>query len=382
LPNQWTIPNEDFRLSLVKARSRNQKGVYKMSHILKRKRFVFIAVTVLLLVMVSAASAQHCQTVQGLVFMDDNMNGVWDVGEAGYSGEMQTVEEDDGWMHDQYVGATVTIYTPAYDDFVLESAGYTESGEEPACCHQDAMLDEEVENPNQVRPCLGTWGLPGIPDDIRLEVWVTAPEGYVLTSENPQYFITGEDSKPLDFGLAPVDEAKDVIDAKAADEEDKAVESMAYSFSPKGTGFVYGLVFIDENENGVWDVGEAGYGGEVQLVEEDDGWMHEEYVGATIKLTSPAYDEVKVTSAPYKEPEEDKALCTPQDYGETDDLNEHPLRPCAGTWGITQAGDNVYWVVDITAPEGYRLTSPNPQYYITGSGDPFVDFGIVPIDAE
>lgn len=354
-----------------------------MSHILERKRFVLIIVTVLLLVMVTGASAQHCETVQGLVFIDDNMNGVWDVGEAGYGGEMQTVEEDDGWLHDEYVGATVTIYTPAYDEFVLTSAGYRELGEdeEYLCCHQDAMLNEDDPNPNQVRPCIGTWGLPGIPDDIRLEVWVTAPAGYVLTSENPQYYITGEDSGPLEFGLAPIDEDKSVSDAKMAD-EDKTTPP-AYSYIPKGTGFVSGLVFIDDNENGVWEVNEAGYGGQMQLVEEDDGWMHEEYVGATIKLTSPAYDEVEVTSAPYKEPDEDgNALCTPQDYGTEDDINPNPVRPCAGTWGITRAGDDVYWVVDITVPDGYKLTSANPQSYITGSGAPFVDFGIVPIDEE
>jgi len=354
-----------------------------MSHILERKRFAVIVVAVLLLVMVTGASAQHCQTVQGLVFIDDNMNGVWDVGEAGYGGEMQTVEEDDGWMHDEYVGATVTIYTPAYDDFVLTSAGYSELGEDEEflCCHQDAMLNEDDINPNQVRPCVGTWGLPGIPDDIRLEVWVTAPDGYVLTSENPQYFITGEDSAPLEFGLAPVEEADAVSDAKMADEA--KTTPPAYGYIPEGTGFVAGLVFIDDNENGVWEVNEAGYGGHMQLVEEDDGWRHEEYVGATIKLTSPAYDEVEVTSAPYKEPDEDgNALCTPQDYGTEDDRNPNPVRPCAGTWGITQAGDDVYWVVDITVPDGYRLTSANPQSYVTGSGAPFVDFGIVPIDEE
>jgi hypothetical protein len=354
-----------------------------MSHILERKRFVFIVVAVLLLIMVTGASAQHYQTVQGLVFIDDNMNGVWDAGEAGYGGEIQTVEEDDGWQHDRYVGATVTIYTPAYDDFVLESAGYSELGkdEEFLCCHQDAMLDDADVNPNQARPCTGSWGLPGIPDDIRLEVWVTAPDGYVLTSPNPQYFITGEDTAPLDFGLAPVESAKAVSDTKVADDE--AANPPAYSYSPKGTGFVYGLVFIDDNEDGVWDVGEAGYGGQMQLVEEDNGWMHEEYVGAAIKLTSPAYDEIVVTSAPYKELDKNNdALCTNQDFGEEDDLNEYPMRPCTGTWGITQAGDDVYWVVDITVPDGYRLTSENPQSYVTGSGAPFVDFGIAPIDEE
>ncbi len=355
-----------------------------MSHILKRKRVVFIIVTILLLVVVSGASAQHCQTVQGLVFIDDNMNGVWDVGEAGYGGEMQTVEEDDGWMHDQYVGATVTIYTPAYDDFVLESAGYRELGEdeEYLCCHQDAMLDADELNQHQQRPCVGTWGLPGIPDDIRLEVWVTPPDGYVLTSPNPQYFTTGQDTEPLDFGIAPVEEAKDMMDAKVAEQEKEDVPPV-YSFEPQGTGFVYGLVFIDDNENGTWDVGEAGYGGQMQMVEEDDGWVHEEYVGAEVILISPAYDEVEITSTPYKEPDEDEfALCTAQDLGADDALNKSPMRPCVGTWGITQAGDDVRWTIQLVVPEGYELTSENPQYYVTGSGEPFVDFGIVPIDAE
>jgi hypothetical protein len=298
---------------------------------------------------------------------------------------MQTVEEDDGWMHDRYVGATVKILTPAYDEFILESAGYREleEGEEYLCCHQDAMVDDEV-NSNQNRPCVGTWGLPGIPDDIRLEVWITPPEGYILTSENPQYFITGEDSKPLDFGLAPISEEKAVNEAKLA-EADKAEEaSHGYTFSPKGTGFVHGMVYIDTNENGFWDVGEAGYGGQVQTVEEDDGWMHNRYVGATVTLISPAYDEIELESAPYTEPDEDSkdVLCTAQDFGDDEELNENPMRPCLGTWGITNAGNDVRWEVRLTVPEGYKLTSENPMYYVTGSGEPFVDFGIVPVDAE
>jgi len=355
-----------------------------MSNILKRKRFVLLVVTVLLLVMATGAYAEQKETVQGLVFIDDDQDGVWDVGEAGYGGTMQLVEEDDGWMHEEYVGATVTIYTPAYDDYVLQSAPYKELGEDQEflCNYQDAIVNDDEMNPNPQRPCTGTFGMPGLPNDIRLEVWVTAPAGYVVTSENPQYFITGEDTHPLDFGLAPTGDA--VATEKAAEQtKDDDNKQDTYAFKPKGTGFVSGLVFIDDNENGVWDIGEAGYGGQMQLVEEDDGWMHEEYVGASIKLTSPAYDEVKITSAPYKEADEyGNALCTVQDYGADDDLNENPMRPCAGTWGITQAGDEVYWVVDITVPEGYVLTSENPQSYTTGSGEPLVDFGIRPVAEE
>ncbi len=35
--------------------------------------------------------------------------------------------------------------------------------------------------------------------------WVTAPEGYYVTSENPQYFFTGNDTNWVDFGIAPIE---------------------------------------------------------------------------------------------------------------------------------------------------------------------------------
>jgi hypothetical protein len=36
------------------------------------------------------------------------------------------------------------------------------------------------------------------------KVWVTAPAGYVVTSQNPQYYTVGSDTATLDFGIAPV----------------------------------------------------------------------------------------------------------------------------------------------------------------------------------
>ena len=81
-----------------------------------------------------------------------------------------------------------------------------------------------------------------------------------------------------------------------------------------GTGFIPGLVFIDDNQNGVWDVGEAGYGGE--LMYDDDNEMMR-YVGAVITFVSPAYDDYEVETMGYRE----GGLL-------------HPARPGFGRWRI------------------------------------------------
>lgn len=60
------------------------------------------------------------------------------------------------------------------------------------------------------------------------------------------------------------------------------------------TSHVTGLVFIDTNQNGVWDAGEEGYGGELQWVE-DEGVTR--YVGTTVTVMTPAYDEYDLETA-------------------------------------------------------------------------------------
>lgn len=173
----------------------------------KFKRVSVLLLSLCLLVLAAAvpAFALEPDTVTGLVFIDKDLDGVWDTGEEGYGGVWSWVEDEEVW---RYVGATVTIVTPAYDEFVLESSGPREAdydGETALCSYQDTLVDDEL-NPSPARPCVGTWGLPGVSEDVRFAVTVTAPDGYYVTSENPQYFTSGTDQEPLNFGIAPLAE--------------------------------------------------------------------------------------------------------------------------------------------------------------------------------
>ncbi len=160
----------------------------------KRVSMLFIGgallIGLLLFLTVAAPTAAAPDTVTGLVFLDTNESGLWGPGEPGFG------------------GVTITIETPAYDEFVLESASAREAdyeGETDLCSYQDTMVDGEI-NPSPIRPCEGTWGLPGTSENVRFIVTVTAPEGYYVTSENPQIFVSGTDQAPLDFGIAPLAE--------------------------------------------------------------------------------------------------------------------------------------------------------------------------------
>lgn len=339
----------------------------------KYKKLALFGLVLLMALFFSAANVSATRhDIQGLVFMDDNLNGVWDEGEEGYNGEWLWVEDEATF---RYVGATVNILTPAYDEYEVETMGYRELEENEIviCTQQDLVMEDGSLNPNPVRPCAGTWGLPVSADDTYLEVNVTPPEGYYITSSNPQYCVTGE-KEWMDFGLAPIAAAGAASEAVAG-EEAEAVET-AFHMTVEGTGFVPGLVFIDDNLNGVWDVGEAGYGGAF-VWDEDHEMMR--YVGATVTFISPAYDEYEVETRGYRELEEfETATCAQQDLVVNGDINPNPVRPCSGTFGLTHAGDDVRWEVVLTVPEGYTLTSENPQYYTTGSGQMPVDFGIAP----
>ncbi|MEZ4518153.1 MAG: hypothetical protein R3C44_15475 [Chloroflexota bacterium] len=350
------------------------------------------AVLMAVLAMTTATTNAARYDIDGLVFIDDNLNGVWDVGEAGYDGQWQWVEDEEV---ERYVGATVTVITPAYDEIAIETLPARELGEdeEVICTQQDLVMDDDEINPNPVRPCTGTWGLPIHDDETYLEIRLTVPDGYRLTSPSPQYFLTGTDTNWVDFGIVPITDSvegtggpvttvTDEVQAEATtDTSTSASTSATYSMVIEGTGFVPGLVFIDTNEDGVWQPGEPGYGGQWEWVEDEEV---ERYVGATVTLISPAYDEFAVETSPYRELGEDEEVaCTQQDLLLADDeINPNPVRPCSGTWGLSHAGDDVRWEVWLTVPDGYRLTSANPQYYITGSGQMPIDFGITPISAD
>ncbi|MBK8985566.1 MAG: hypothetical protein IPM39_05715 [Chloroflexi bacterium] len=171
----------------------------------KMKRISVLLFSLCLFAFVAAVPtfAAEPDSVTGLVFIDKELDGIWDAGEEGYSGVWSWVEDEEIWRH---VGAIVTITSPAYDEFVLESSGPREAeydGESALCSYQDTLVDDEL-NPSPIRPCVGTWGLPGVSEDVRFMVTVTAPAGYYVTSENPQYFTTGTDQGPLNFGIAPL----------------------------------------------------------------------------------------------------------------------------------------------------------------------------------
>jgi hypothetical protein len=354
--------------------------LHKMKNLKNWPAFALAIVALFIVATTNVTATRH--DVLGLVFIDDNLNGVWDVGEAGYDGEWQWVE-DEGAA--RYVGATVTIITPAYDEFEVETNPLREAkeGEEIICTQQDLVLNDDEINPNPVRPCSGTWGLPLSADETFLEIRI-AVEGYMVTSPNPQYYLTGTDTDCVDFGIAPLTDSAKSIGGPVVDVEETetaVVTPATYSTVVEVTGFVPGLVFIDDNEDGIWQLSEAGYGGEWQWVEDEE---MSRYVGATITLISPAYDEFEVETMPYRELEENEEVaCTQQDLLlEDGELNPNPVRPCSGAWGLSHAGDDVRWEVWLTAPDGYRLTSANPQYYVTGSGQMPLDFGITPISVE
>lgn len=170
---------------------------------IKRVSVLLLSSVLLALFVVGPALAAAPDNVYGLVFIDDDGDGVWDVGESGYDGEWTWLEDEAVWRN---VGATITIITPAYDEYVLTSAGARAvdyDGETAVCSYQDTVVDDEM-NESPVRPCSGTWGLPGVSEDVRYEVWLTAPDGYTVTSQNPLTFTTGSGQAALDFGIAPV----------------------------------------------------------------------------------------------------------------------------------------------------------------------------------
>lgn len=167
-----------------------------------RKSLVLVVILLVVTALTAGIVAAEGKTeVLGLVFIDDNMNGVWDPGEAGYGGEWKY---DDVREMERYVGATVSIETPSYEVIDLETAGYRalREDEKVSCSVQDTLVDDEL-NPLPVRPCSGTWGLPRVEKDSYLTITLTPPDGYVVTSENPQLYLTGKDTGFVDFGIAP-----------------------------------------------------------------------------------------------------------------------------------------------------------------------------------
>lgn len=343
---------------------------------MRRKKVVLVLATIALLFSMgvggASAAISHTSQVTGLVFIDSNQNGVWDIGEEGYGGKLQWVADEEVT---RYVGTTVTVMTPAYDEYEFETAGYNSS-----CTVQGFDVDEYgniVQVPT--RPCAGTFGMSFRTDptglDIRLEVTATPPEGYKLTSPAMQTFIIGKDTEPLDFGIIPL-ETETVASESTAGAAESAGSATggttptSYLVYTEGTNFVNGLVFIDENRDGYWEPGEPGYPG-VSYWDEDEARI--KYQGAKVTLRSSSTDEIELDSAGHEAAlGGEGAICSVQGVN----------RPCDGTWGLTGAGDKTFYEIWLTVPDGYELTTSNPLTFYTGSDAPLVDFGIAPIEAD
>ena len=52
-----------------------------------KKWILFVTILALVLIVSVASVSATRHDIQGLVYIDENLNGVWDVGEAGYGGE-------------------------------------------------------------------------------------------------------------------------------------------------------------------------------------------------------------------------------------------------------------------------------------------------------
>ncbi len=181
------------------------------------KLISILAVVVVTLLGTTAVFAQGDQDTHlyGSVFVDSNMNGVWDPGEEGYIGTWKEWwDEDQGLTIKAYVGTTVTLNPGDPDGAVtLTTAGGRglNEGEEDLCTYLDSVIadgpddDEELDiNPSPGRPCNGTFGLrPAGPKEMVWEVTVTAPAGYSVTSPNPQYVEITSDTPIVAFGIAP-----------------------------------------------------------------------------------------------------------------------------------------------------------------------------------
>lgn len=154
-----------------------------------------------------------------------------------------------------------------------------------------------------------------------------------------------------------------------------------------GRDFIGGLVYLDTNQNGVWDEGEEGYGGDYGVAKEGKDWVWR-YRGTTVTFTpigSGPSDPYVVESAPFREMEDhekDGNTCTRQDFEESIDEGYVAARPCEGTFGMISWADDVTWEVTIEVPEGYELTSESTLTFTTGEEVPMCDFGVVPVGTD
>lgn len=151
---------------------------------MKRLGFPLLLTLVALAIAFSPALAQDTSHVYGVVFHDNNLNGVWDVGEP------------------PAPDVTVNIESAGGEDLIALTSAGTEDELDP---EEDNVCD--LLDPDAPTPCAGTWGMiPAGEPGSWWQVWVEPPAGYFVTSENPQWVQSQgqEETAIVQFGLAPV----------------------------------------------------------------------------------------------------------------------------------------------------------------------------------
>lgn len=182
-----------------------------------------LSTTLFFLMNAGSAAAQSPRYINGLVFIDENRNGVWDAGESGYKGEFSKQKENGVWIS-AYRGTDVTFsLTNAKEVYTMQSAGYRAPNKDGqgACTAQDLQSsikegEHDGSKVDPIRPCAGTFGYIIFNDGKSTwDVNLTIPEGYEATTDTAVVYKVGEDKQPIDFGIAPI--ISDVVDAVDAE---------------------------------------------------------------------------------------------------------------------------------------------------------------------
>ncbi len=149
------------------------------------KRVLFPLLVVVLAALPATTPALAAQGhVYCVVFVDTNLNGVWDVGEVGLPDVPVTLQSANGKTTIELMSA------PAWDE-IDESAGNV-------CSYPD---------PDAPTPCPATWGLiPAGEVGFWWQVSVSASSGYQVTSEKHLWVQVKQEGGPqfVQFGVAPI----------------------------------------------------------------------------------------------------------------------------------------------------------------------------------
>lgn len=136
--------------------------------------------------------------------------------------------------------------------------------------------------------------------------------------------------------------------------------------------YLTGLVYIDSNQNGMWDKGEEGYKGAYGVAKENGNWIWR-YRGTDVTfkgMGSGPKDAIVLQTAGHRGLNDGEVdPCSRQGDG----------RPCNGTFGMRSTASNVTWQVSLKVPQHYRLTTPGMVNVRSGVANKPIEFGIAPM---